>query len=62
MANPRRTKREPKHCKNCIHSILDETYGEYKCKELKRRVYTPMYEAANCKLFEKKKETKDAAN
>lgn len=51
--------KKAKHCKDCVHSIFDETWGDYKCKELKIKVYTPVYQASACKMYEKKKETKE---
>lgn len=38
-------------CKGCKHSIFDETWGEYKCKKLYRRIYDPA-SGENCALFE----------
>lgn len=28
-------------CANCEFAIFDETWGDYKCKKLHRRVYDP---------------------
>ena len=40
-------------CKNCIHSIYNETWGEYRCKKYEITIYTGTHE--NCKEFEEVK-------
>lgn len=50
----RRQRRQPKpKCPDCVHAIFDETWGEYKCKERKVRIYDAS-KYASCKSFVKK--------
>lgn len=44
-------------CKNCEYAIFCETFGEYKCKLYKKRIYFPDLERS-CHVPKKTKEEK----
>lgn len=44
--------------KDCMFSIFDEQWGEYKCKHLKRRIYN-LNECMNCEQYKKQKRKDD---
>ena len=39
-----------KNCKTCRYALLDETWGEYKCRKKQRKVYDPE-EENNCVYY-----------
>lgn len=43
-----------KNCKTCANAIFDETFGEYKCKELRITIY-PLTEECPCGYYKKGK-------
>ena len=43
-----------RHCKNCEHGIFCNSWGEYKCVVLIRRIYKPDEEALGCVYYKKK--------
>ena len=40
------------NCKDCIHSVFDEVWGEYKCKFYTHRIYNPE-QIQNCPEYKK---------
>lgn len=49
------------NCETCGYAILDEQFGEFKCRIRQHRVYKPE-EMINCEWYKKKekgKKTKD---
>lgn len=48
------------NCETCGYAILDEQFGEYKCKVRQHRVYKPE-KMTNCEWY-KKKEKKNGTN
>lgn len=40
------------NCKDCVHSVFDEVWGEYKCKVHKHRIYN-LDKHADCGFYAK---------
>ena len=49
------------NCKTCEHSVFDELWGEYKCKQREVRVHI-LLDSSECKDYKKKpkEEKKDS--
>lgn len=48
-----------KSCKNCAHSIFDETWGEWKCGFfLRKGITNPDLVGRGCKFYKERKEEK----
>lgn len=45
---------ESGNCANCEHAVFDKVWGEYKCKEFKRRIYI-LLGSSECPKYTKKK-------
>lgn len=43
-----------RHCKDCIHSIFNEQWGDYRCKKFTATIYDN-YRATTCQYFEERK-------
>lgn len=46
------------NCTTCENAVFDELWGEYKCKEFKRRIYI-LLGSSECPKYKKKKEKKE---
>jgi hypothetical protein len=42
------------NCKTCEHSVFDEQWGEYKCKERETHIYI-LLNSSECPKYAKKK-------
>jgi hypothetical protein len=40
------------NCKDCVHSVFDEVWGEYKCKVHEHRIYN-LVKQADCGFYKK---------
>lgn len=47
-----------RNCKTCEYSVFDETWGEYKCKERKLRIYN-LERSKECEFYSEKKAKKE---
>lgn len=45
------------NCKDCAHSVFDELWGEYKCKEHDHTVYI-LLDASECPSYKKEAKPK----
>ena len=43
------------NCATCEHSVFDELWGEYKCKDRETRIYI-LLDSSECPKYTKKKE------
>lgn len=46
------------NCKNCVHSVFDETWGEYKCKVRETVLYI-LLDWHECPSYEKDRNKKE---